>query len=195
MANGPRYRVALRRRREGKTNFYRRKELLKSRSIRLVIRKSTKNIRVQMVESLADGDKTLTSASSMNLSQFGWNINGGNIPAAYLTGYLAGKKALKSGIDFAILDLGVQNPQNKTRLFACLKGVIDAGIEIPAGEDIFPDEEIIKGSHIAKYSEALKKEDNKLYKQRYAGYLKAKQAPEKIASFFDKTVKAIDKEF
>ncbi len=195
MATGPRYRVPLRRRRLGKTNYYKRRELLKSGSVRLVVRKSTKNITVQFVESVAEGDKVLVATTSMRLADYGWKINGGNIPAAYLTGYLAGKMALKEGVDYAILDLGTQVPQHGTRLYAALKGVIDAGVEVPAGEGIFPEESVIRGEHIKNYSERLKKEDKDLYKQRFAGYLKAKQNPEKIESFFDKTVEAIDGAF
>ena len=195
MAHGPRYRVPLRRRREGKTNYYKRRELLKSGRNRLVVRKTARNMIVQFVESIAEGDKILLAVTSMKLPEYGWKITGGNIPGAYLTGYLAGKMALKAGIEDAILDLGTQVPQHGTRLFAALKGVIDAGVDIPAGEGIFPEENIIRGEHIKKYSQRLKEEDKDLYKQRFAGYLKAKQNPEKIESFFDKTVETIDKAF
>ena len=41
MGHGPRYRVPWRRRREGKTNYYKRFKMIKSRKIRLVARKTT----------------------------------------------------------------------------------------------------------------------------------------------------------
>ncbi len=195
MAHGPRYRVPLRRRREGKTNYYKRRELLKSGRTRLVVRKSNRNMTIQFVESLPDGDKILVGTTSMKLPAYGWKIATGNIPGAYLTGYLAGKMALAAGIEDAILDLGVQVPQSGSRLYAALKGVIDAGVEVPAGEKIFPEENIIRGEHIKNYSEKLKEEDKDAYKNRFAGYLKAKQNPEKIESHFDKTLEAINKAF
>jgi len=73
-----------------------------------------------------------------------------NTSAAYLTGYLAGKLALQKGIKEAILDIGLQRPVKGSRVFAALKGLLDAGLEIPHGEDIFPSEERIKGLHISE---------------------------------------------
>ncbi|MDH5403652.1 MAG: 50S ribosomal protein L18, partial [Candidatus Heimdallarchaeota archaeon] len=123
MAKGPRYRVPLKRRAEGKTSYYQRRELLKSGMIRLVIRRSTKNMRVQFIDALPNGDIVKTSSDSMQLKNFGWNLTGGNIPAAYLTGYLAGKKAKGAGIENAILDLGLQTNSYGGRIYAALKGV------------------------------------------------------------------------
>jgi len=195
MATGPIYRVPLKRRRSGRTNYYRRRGLLKSGELRLVIRRSNNNITIQFVESKIDGDITKAAVISRNLKKYGWNITGGNIPASYLTGYLAGKIAGSKGINYAILDLGLQVSQAGSKIYAALKGVTDAGVEIPASEEIFPSEDIIKGAHIAKYSENLKKEDKKKYEHMYAGYLAAKQNPEDLEKHFEKTIKAIDKEF
>ncbi len=195
MATGPIYRVALKRRRSGRTNYYRRRELLKSGELRLVIRRSNNNITVQFVEAKIDGDVTKTAVVSRHLQKYGWKITGGNIPASYLTGYLAGKVAASKGIDYAILDIGLQVSQAGSKIYAALKGVIDAGVEVPASEEIFPDEEILKGGHIVKYSKALKEENSEKYKQMYAGYLSAKQKPEDIEKLFEKTRAAIDKEF
>ena len=59
---------------------------------------------------------------------------------------------------FSILVLRLQ-PRN--RVFAALKGMVDAGMEIPHGEDVLPDDDRINGSHIdgsiAKAVEAAKK--------------------------------------
>jgi large subunit ribosomal protein L18 len=91
MAHGPKYRLAFRRRREGKTNYHKRLKLLKSRKLRVVIRVSNNHVTVQVVESQMGGDKIMVSSFSKELSKkYGWNAHTGNIPAAYLTGYLAG---------------------------------------------------------------------------------------------------------
>ncbi len=187
MANGPRYRVKLRRRREGKTDYYQRRDMLKSGKIRAVIRKSSKNIQIQFVEALPDGDKTLAAASSLNLKDYGWKITGGNIPAAYLTGYLAGKKAVAKDIEFAIADLGLQTTAKGGRIFAALKGVIDAGLKIPVNEAVFPEEDIIKGAHIKNASDEIL--------EKFAKYKKAKVKVDGVGKLLDKTISAIDKKF
>lgn len=193
MANGPIYRVALRRRREGKTNYHRRRELLKSDHMRLIIRRSTKNMRVQLIEAHPDGDKTKVYASSKQLVNHGWTVSGGNIPAAYLTGYLAGKKAVNAGISSAILDLGLQRNSVGSRIYAALKGVIDAGVEVPANDKIFPPEDVLMGSHIKAISSNIKAEDKKDFTSRYAKYQKSKVDPEKLDKLVKSTMEAIDK--
>jgi len=45
----------------------------------------------------------------------------------------------------------VFNNTKGSRIFACLKGVVDAGISIPFSEDILPSKERISGQHIAQY--------------------------------------------
>ncbi|MFV2013801.1 MAG: 50S ribosomal protein L18 [Candidatus Heimdallarchaeota archaeon] len=193
MAHGPIYRVPLRRRREGKTNYYKRRDMLKSGRVRLIIRRTPKHMRVQFVEAYPNGDKTLSATISTQLSKFKWNISCGNIPAAYLTGYLAGKKALKAGVTDAILDLGLQSSTRGSRIYATLKGLIDAGVQVPSDESIFPSEDVIKGSHIKTISEHQKKDDAKKFKQVYAKYHAAKVKPEKLADFVSTTKGEIDK--
>ena len=194
MANGPRYRVPLKRRKTGKTDYYQRRGMLKSGETRAVIRKTSKNMLVQFVDAKPDGDVTLVTSNSRHLQGFGWKITGGNIPAAYLTGYLTGKKAVKAGSESAIADLGLQVTSRGGRIFATLKGLIDAGIEIPANEAIFPEEDVLKGAHIASLSKHLE-ENNKDALKRFAKYKSAKQKIDGIAKSVDKVKKAIDAEF
>jgi large subunit ribosomal protein L18 len=195
MGNGPRYRVKLKRRRQGRTNYYKRRDLLKSGKLRVVIRKSTKHITIQFVEAKADGDITLSASTSQHLIAYGWNISGGNIPASYLAGYLAGKKAVKSGITEGILDLGLQANAYGGRIYSALKGVVDAGIDVPVNESIFPEEVIYKGEHIKKKAQWLKEEDKDLYKRIYSRYTSNKVDPTKLDALVKKVVTAIDKEY
>jgi len=37
------------------------------------------------------GDKILATAQSIDLKEHGWSAGTGNLPAAYLTGFLAGR--------------------------------------------------------------------------------------------------------
>jgi len=192
MAKGPKYRVPFRRRREGKTNYHLRLSLIKSGQLRLVIRHDTRNCVVSINEAKIEGDKTLVYASSVNLvKHYDWKYSTGNLTAAYLTGYLAGLKAKKANIQKAILDIGI--PVHKNRIWASLKGVLDAGIEIPHG-DIFDEhmESRVTGAHIKAYAEKLKKEAPDAYKKEFSGYIKNKVDPTKIVETFEKVKKEIE---
>ncbi len=196
MANGPRYNVKFRRRREGKTDYYYRKRLLMAEIPRLVVRKSLRHISLQLIEAQLEGDKVLISAHSKELlKNFGWKFSGGSIPAAYLTGLLAGYKIIKSGIDNSILDIGIYRPIKKTRLFAALKGALDAGLEIPHSEDILPDEEHITGSHILKYAKLLESKSPDIYQKQFSKYLKLGLDPKKIVEIFNSTKEKIIKKY
>lgn len=148
MANGPRYKVPFRRRREGRTDYRQRAALLRARLPRAVVRTTLRHTSVQLVEYDAQGDRILASAHSRELPDLGWTSSTGNLPAAYLTGYLAGKRAVKKGMDEAVLDIGLKEPVKGSAAFATLKGLLDAGLEIPHGEEILPSADRLKGKHI-----------------------------------------------
>ena len=146
------------RRIRGLTDYRKRLAYLKSGKVRVVVRKFNKNIVVQFVEYNKRGDFVITSAMAYNLKKYGYNLNTGNIPAAYLTGYLAGKRLLKTGFkDECIVDLGLQKVYKKGRLFAAIKGVIDAGVNVRVNFDEETiNEDRIKGKHLIKEKDASK---------------------------------------
>ena len=184
MATGPRFRVPFRRRREGKTNYRSRRALVLSRVPRLVVRLTLKHAIVQVIEAESIGDKVLVSAHSNELAKiYGWLSNSGNIPSAYLTGLLCGFKAMANGVDKAFLDIGLHIPSKGTRIFAALKGAVDAGVEVPHSEDILPDEGRISGKHIADYASQLSS-DPEVYKQKFSKYLSKGSRPEKLSEHF-----------
>ncbi|MFP4000947.1 MAG: 50S ribosomal protein L18 [Thermoplasmata archaeon] len=148
MAEGSRYMMPLKRRRKGKTDYRQRLKLLKSGKVRAVVRPSNKHITVQFIRFDRDGDIVEASASSEHIMEEGWEGHGSNLPAAYLVGYLAGKRALNKGIDEAVLDIGLNHPEKGGKLFSALNGMIDAGISVPHDPDILPDEGRIRGEHI-----------------------------------------------
>lgn len=196
MARGPRYHVPFRRRREGRTNYYYRKRLLISEIPRLIIRKSLRHIIVQVAEAKLEGDIILVSAHSKELIRdFGWKAGCGSIPTAYLTGLLAGYKSIKKGIDNTILDIGIYRPIKKSRLFAALKGAIDAGLEVPHSEEILPDDERIQGSHISNYAELLESENPEKYQIQFSKILNSKLDPKKIPDYFISTKEKIIKKY
>ena len=149
MSSGPRYQLKPRRRREGKTDYRRRLGLLKSGKTRIVVRRSLTQVRVQFVEYTEQGDRILASAMASDLvSGYKWKHSTSNTPAAYLTGLLAGKKALAAGITEGVFDLGRQVPVRGCKVFAAIKGVHDAGIDCYVSEEKLPDENRLLGEHI-----------------------------------------------
>ena len=149
MATSPRTRVPFRRRREGRTNYRSRLALLKSGETRLVVRRTNGNVIVQFVDWTQGGDAVKATAVAQELAKLGWEGSAKNTPAAYLTGLLAGRRAAEAGVETAVLDIGRHTPTKGSRVFAALKGVLDAGIEVPhGGEDIYPSEERLNGAFL-----------------------------------------------
>ena len=148
MAQGPTYKVKFRRRREGKTNYYRRRRLLLSRLPRLVVRKTNTGMIVQVVNASVTGDMTVASAVSSELSNHGWITGGGSTPVSYLTGLLAGLRAKSRGVEQAVLDIGLNPPVKGSKIFAALAGALDGGLKISHDPDVLPDEARLSGEHI-----------------------------------------------
>jgi len=158
MAQGPRYKMAFRRRREGRTDYRQRARLLRARVPRAVVRTTLRHTSVQIVEFDPQGDKVLVTAHSRELLEMGWNKATGNVPAAYLTGYLAGKKAVAKGLTEAVLDIGLKVPAKGATVFAALKGMLDAGMNIPHGKEVLPSKERLAGTNIGDDVENLIKD-------------------------------------
>lgn len=177
--------VQYRRKRTGYTDYKVRLALLKSRKPRLVLRKTMQYVLAQLVEYSPAGDKVLVTVSSKELEKQGWKFSKNSIPAAYLTGLLLGKKA---NVKEAIVDLGNNVSKRESRLYAVVKGAIDAGMSIPVSEEVLPREERVNGSHIAAYASKLSKEE---YNKRFSGYAKKKLSPEKMPEEFEKVKKSI----
>ncbi len=138
------------RRIENKTNYRKRLVLLKGRLPRLVIRKTNRYIIMQLIESNDAKDSVLFSASTKELLKHGWpKDNEGSLkslPAAYLTGFLLGKKAkgLKENV---ILDMGLIPNTKGSRIYAALKGALDSGIKINHDEEVIPSKDRIEGKN------------------------------------------------
>lgn len=147
MATGPRYAVKFRRRREGKTDYRKRLALLKSGKTRLVVRPTGKQVIAQLIEYHEKGDRIIAAAQSKELTAMGWKGAVSNTTAAYLTGYLVAVKS-QGKVKEAVLDIGLQTAVPGGLVFAAMKGAIDAGVHIPAGKDIVPQEDRIKGKHL-----------------------------------------------
>jgi len=185
MAKGPRYSLPFRRRREGKTDYRSRRRLVVSRKPAIVIRKSLNHITAQLVKAETIGDKVIASAHSKELARdYGWGAGCGNIPAAYLTGLLCGFRARDKGIKEAVSDVGLYSTSKGSRVFAALKGFIDAGIEVAHDDRVLPDEARVEGQHIASYAAKLAASDKEIYSRVFSAYLGAHMPPEEIHKHF-----------
>jgi len=184
MATGPSYRVAFRRRREGKTDYQQRRGLVLSGLPRLVVRGSLRNVTTQIVKAEVNGDKVIASAQSSELAKkYGWLGDGGNISAAYLTGLLCGFKAIAQGVKEAALDIGLNYPSKGSRVFAVLKGALDTGLTIPFKKEKLPDEKRIMGQHVVEYAQRLSSSPE-TFKKQFSAQLARGLKPEEVAAHF-----------
>ena len=139
-------RTIRRRRKENKTDYKARLGFLKSEKPRAVVRKTNRYVIGQIVVSDVAQDRIIAAAHSKELLSKGWpkELEGSlkNSAACYLTGYLLGKK-MKNGKE-VILDIGLQRNIKKTGIYAFLKGLVDAGVDVPHNEDSLLGEEDIK---------------------------------------------------
>ena len=191
MARSGRYKVKFRRRRKGKTDHRSRLALVKSGRPRIVIRKTGRYVLAQFIEAGLEGDKIIARAFSKELEKFGWTYSPKNIPAAYLTGYLAALRGKRGGINEAVLDSGRYVSTRGSRVYAALKGALDAGIVIAHADDVVPTDGRIKGSEISSWATKLKKKEKKKYKSRFSGYLRRGVDPEHISEVFETTLEKI----
>ncbi len=191
MAKGPSYRLPFRRRREGKTDYKARRAMIISRLPRVVVRGSLKHMNVQLVDATSKGDEVIASANSQELQKYGWKAGCGNLPSAYLTGLLCGKKAVNKKVKKAVADIGLHQPTKGARVFASIKGVIDAGVDVPHKTRKFPPEERLTGQHIVDYAKAFATSNAELYEKHFSKYIKAKISPEKLVEHFKITKEKI----
>lgn len=181
-------RVYRTRRATSMTNYKRRVSLLKGGFLRVVVRKTNRNIIMQIVEYKVDGDIILKGVNSSELIKYGWDPRC-NIPTAYLTGLLLSKKFNDKDKEL-VLDTGLSNPIKGSIIFAGAKGCIDFGLKLKSNIEF--DEERLSGKHISKFA-LLIKDDNTHYKNQFSKYKEVKFDPEKIDSKFveikDKIIK------
>lgn len=145
-------RVPKRRRRESKTDYKLRINLLKSGKPRIVFRKTNRCIIGQCIISRSAQDYVIIGVNSKDLIFYGWpkeKIGSlKSLPACYLTGLLLGKEMLKKMKEKEyIVDTGMIRNIKKSRIYAFLKGIVDSGITINVKREFFPDEKRLKGEN------------------------------------------------
>ncbi len=158
--------VRKRRRREGKTDYKARINLLRSGKDRIVFRKTNRYVIGQYIKSEEAKDYVLVGLTSKQLLEYGWpqSSRGSlkSLPACYLTGFLLGKKILDKygeGTE-SIFDIGLLRSIVKSRVYSFLKGVVDAGIKVNYKEDMFPEKERLEGKYLKSKIEVNKIKEN-----------------------------------
>jgi large subunit ribosomal protein L18 len=187
----PGYVPLYRRRRSGATDYRARKKAIMSRSTLLAVRISGKNVTAQFLKPTVTGDVVLSSSHSHTLRKVGWKGSLKSLPACYLLGLWAGKKAKQEGIESAILYNGPSPFVKGSRISAFVKGVIDSGVRVPFSEEALPSEDRLKGSNIASYAAGLAKQDKALYEKRFSALIKLGFKPEDYAQNYNHTKDAI----
>merc|ERR1712108_7078 len=107
----------------------------------------------------------------------------------------------------ACLDLGLARATTGAKVFGCMKGAWDGGIDIPHSEKRFPgydaeSEELdasllrgrIFGSNVADYMRLLKDEDGEKYKKQFSRYVKAGLNADGLEAMYKKVHAAIRKD-
>ena len=153
MAHGRRQRRRYKRRSTGQTDYHRRLKLLRGGTPRAVVRVTNTQVICQLIGYEDEGDQVISAADGSSLrSKYAWPSKAStkSVPAAYCTGYALGKQVQKAGHDEAVLDIGLAASTPGNRVFAALKGMVDAGLWVPHSEEIFPSDERLTGVHIDK---------------------------------------------
>jgi large subunit ribosomal protein L18 len=180
------YKMIRIRRKKAMTDYKQRIALLKGRLPRLVVRRSNREVRMQIAAYEEAGDKILKSVNSGELKAYGWEPRG-NIPTAYLTGLLLSKKAGELKGKEMVLDIGLQTPMKGSVIFAAAKGSIDGGMKVLSNIEF--DAKRLSGAHIADYSakgEALARS-----KSQFSAYAKAGFDVSKMTERFEEVKKKI----
>lgn len=187
MSHEKTFEVKFRRRREQKTDYKKRLALVRSKKVRVVVRKTNKRIIAEAIKFDPKGDITLASADSNELKKYSFHGTN-NTPSAYLVGYLLGKK-LKAVEKEAILDIGRKHPSHGSVIFATVKGVADAGIIIPHSPTALPKEDRMNGKVLDEYAKKL----GDKAKTVFSDYIKAGITPGEINKAFEKSKAAMEK--
>jgi len=179
---------------------------------RMIVRFTNKDIICQVAYARIEGDVVVAAAYAHELPRYGVKVGLTNYAAAYCTGLLLARRLLKKfGLDGiyegqtevngeyygvenvdgqpkafrAVLDIGLYRTTTGAKIFGCLKGAVDGGLDIPHSEKRFPgwdtegkelNAEVhrkhIFGQHVAEYMRALLDEDEAAFKKQFSRFIK-----------------------
>jgi len=180
---------------------------------RFVVRITNKDVICQIAYAKIVGDVIMAAAYSHELPRYGMSVGLTNYAACYATGLLLARRCLKKlGMDahyvgkdevdgemfkveemedgpkpfYALLDVGLARTSTGARPFACLKGAVDGGLNIPHSNKRFrgydPDTKeydaddargYLLGEHIKDYMEEMQEEDPDKFAKCFSKYIEA----------------------
>ncbi|KIH67501.1 ribosomal L18p/L5e family protein [Ancylostoma duodenale] len=184
-----RYQVKLKRRRQGKTDYYARKRLTvqdknkyNTPKYRLIVRFTNKDVIAQVgLTNYAAGYATglLLARRHLKNLQLDKTFKGQEDVGFYTVEEEDGRSPFK-----AVLDVGLARTTTGCKVFAVMKGVADGGIEVPHSENRFfgydseskkydaeAHRDRIFGKHVAEYMRSLKEEDEDAYKRQFSHFI------------------------
>ncbi|GIL83351.1 hypothetical protein Vretimale_11298 [Volvox reticuliferus] len=178
---------------------------------RLVVRFSNRDVTCQIVRSTIKGDIVEAAAYAHELPDYGLKVGLTNYSSCYCVGLLVARRILtKFGLDkhypgqeepdgedfnvdpvedgprpfYCLLDTGLKRTSTGSKVFACLKGALDGGLDIPHNEKRFVgydrsgkkfDAEVMKkyiyGGHVAEYMEEMEEEEPEKYTKHFSSFL------------------------
>jgi len=180
---------------------------------RLVVRYSNKDITCQVVYASIAGDVVVAAAYAHELPEYGLKVGLTNYAAGYCVGLLLARRVLTKfgladtykGVEeadgeeynvepvedgprpfYCLLDAGLKRTSTGSKVFACLKGALDGGLDIPHNEkrlvgyskdDKKLDAEVLRnyiyGSHVAEYMSTMADEEPEKYQAHFAKFIEA----------------------
>ena len=196
---------------------------------RLVVRLTNKDVICQIIMAHIKGDTVMCAAYSHELPRYGIKVGLTNYAACYATGLLLARRLLQklkldkiykgvpeaNGQDKpiqipetgpkpfkAFLDVGLARTTTGSRVFACMKGACDGGLNIPHNDkrlvgyknkklDAAALREHIFGVHVAKYMKDMKADNEEAYKKHFSQYIKEGITADKIEGMYKAAHKAI----
>lgn len=182
-----------RRRREGKTDYRKRKGVIIGKTPFVSVHISGRYIYSQILRPGATGDRTVAAASSRDLvKKFGWKGSTKNLPGAYLTGYYLGHLAEEKNLKKAVVYSGVGRFVHGSRIASLINGAKDAGLQIEIDDESLPGEDRISGKHIADYSAKLENEDKEKREQIFSKIISSGLNPSEYPEHFESVKEKID---
>jgi len=208
------------------------KNKYKTPKYRFVVRITNKDVICQIFSSDLTHDVCLASAYSHELRRYGITLGLTNYAAAYATGLLLARRVNSKygladayegnttidGNDYnvepggerapfrALLDVGLHRTTTGNRVFGCLKGACDGGIDVPHKDRRFPgskreegewvaDAEIhrkyIFGGHVSEYMTKLQAADEEAYNKQFKRFVDAGIGADDLESLYEEAHKKI----
>jgi len=195
---------------------------------RFVVRITNTDIICQMFSAAIDHDICLAAAYSHELKRYGVPCGLTNYAAAYATGLLLARRIdVKFSLGYkgntsidgkefhvkddsvrtgnapfkAVLDVGLARTTTGARIFGCLKGAVDGGLNIPHNVRRFPGStkpeegkkweyepkehrRYIFGGHVADYMRQLSESDPTAYKRQFSKFIAASITADKLEKLY-----------